>query len=127
MTWSSRSQVVENLIMELGAGELPRIDVFNKCDRLPPGEIMPHGEDIVTISARTGAGIDDLLAKIAQRLDSGSRRCVLHLPYDKGGLLDMLYREAKVESVEYGETIDVTAVCTPKVLGRVAPYAEPPQ
>ena len=125
--WQQQSQVVENLILELGAGELPRIDVFNKCDRLPPGEIMPHGEDIVTISARTGAGIDDLLAKIAQRLDSGSRRCVLHLPYDKGGLLDMLYREAKVESVEYGETIDVTAVCTPKVLGRVAAYAEQPQ
>ena len=125
--WQQQAQVVENLIMELGAGELPRIDVFNKCDRLPPGEIMPHGEDIVTISARTGAGIDDLLAKIAQRLDSGTRRCVLHLPYDKGGLLDMLYREAKVESVEYGETIDVTAVCTPRVLGRVAPYAEQPQ
>ena len=52
---------------------------------------------------------------------------MLHLPYDKGGLLDMLYREAKVESVEYGATIDVTAVCTPKVLGRVATYAEPPQ
>ena len=125
--WQQQSQVVENLILELGAGELPRIDVFNKCDRLPPGEIMPHGEDIVTISARTGAGIDDLLAKIADRLDSGTRRCVLHLPYDKGGLLDMLYREAKVESVEYGETIDVTAVCTPRVLGRVAPYVEQPQ
>ena len=123
--WQEQAQVVENLILELGAGELPRIDVFNKCDRLPPGEIMPHGEDIVAISARTGAGIDDLLKKIADRLDSGSRRCVLHLPYDKGGLLDMLYREAKVESVEYGATIDVTAVCTPKVLGRVSAYVEP--
>ena len=88
---------------------------------------MPHGEDIVAISARTGAGIGELLAKIARRLDSGSRRCVLHLPYDRGSLLDMLYREAKVESVEYGQTIDVTAVCTPRVLGRVALYAEPPQ
>ena len=123
--WQQQAQVVENLIRELGAGELPRIDVFNKCDQLPLGEIMPHGEDIVAISARTGAGIDDLLKKIADRLDSGSRRCVLHLPYDKGGLLDMLYREAKVESVEYGATIDVTAVCTPKVLGRVSAYVEP--
>ena len=71
--------------------------------------------------------MDKLLEMIGERLDSGSRRCVLHIPYDKGGLLDQLYREAKVESVEYGATIDVTAVCTPKVLGRVATYAEPPQ
>ena len=119
--WQQQAAVVENLIRELGAGELPRIDVFNKSDRLPAGEIMPHGEDICSISAKTGEGVDKLLEMIAQRLDSGSRRCVLHIPYDKGGLLDQLYREAKVESVEYGETIAVTALCTPKVLGQKAP------
>ena len=123
--WQQQAQVVENLIMELGASELPRIDVFNKADRLPPGEIMPHGEDICAISARTGAGIDQLLDKIARRLDKGVQRVTLHLPYDKGGLLDMLYREAKVESVDYSETIDVVAVCTPRVLGQVAEFAEP--
>ncbi len=120
--WQQQAAVVENLIRELGAGELPRIDVFNKSDRLPAGEIMPHGEDICSISARTGEGVDKLLEMIASRLDSGSRRCVLHIPYDKGGLLDQLYREAKVENVEYGETIAVTAVCTPKVLGQMAPF-----
>ena len=120
--WQQQAAVVENLIRELGAGELPRIDVFNKSDRLPAGEIMPHGQDICSISARTGEGVDKLLEMIAQRLDSGSRRVELRIPYDKGGLLDQLYREAKVESVEYGETIAVTAVCTPKVLGQMAPF-----
>ena len=120
--WQQQAAVVENLIRELGAGELPRIDVFNKSDRLPAGEIMPHGEDICSISAKTGEGVDKLLEMIASRLDSGSRRVELHIPYDKGGLLDQLYREAKVESVEYGETIAVTAVCTPKVLGQMAPF-----
>ena len=43
----------------------------------------------------------------------------LSLPYDRGGLLDTLYKEAKVESVEYGETILVTAVCTPKLMGQM--------
>ena len=120
--WQQQAQVVENLILELGAGELPRIDVFNKCDCLPAGEIMPHGRDICAISARTGEGVDKLLEMIGERLDAGSRRVTLHIPYDKGGLLDQLYREAKVESVEYGETIDVTAVCTPKLLGRLEPF-----
>ena len=118
--WQQQAAVVENLIRELGAGELPRIDVFNKSDRLPAGEIMPHGQDICSLSAKTGEGVDKLLEMIGERLDSGSRRCVLHIPYDKGGLLDQLYREAKVENVEYGETIAVTAVCTPKVLGQMA-------
>ena len=122
--WQEQAQVVENLILELGAGELPRINVFNKSDCVPAGEIMPHGEDICAISAKTGEGVDKLLAVIDKRLDKGTRRVVLHLPYDKGGLLDMLYREAKVENVEYSETIDVTAVCGPRTLGQVEPFIE---
>ena len=122
--WEEQDQVVENLILELGAGDLPRINVFNKSDCMPAGEIMPHGEDICAISAKTGEGVDKLLEVIDKRLDKGTRRVVLHLPYDKGGLLDMLYREAKVESVEYGETIDVTAVCGPRTLGQVEPFVE---
>ena len=122
--WQGQARVVEDLILELGAGELPRIDVFNKADLLPPGEIMPHGEDICAISAKSGAGVDKLLEMIARRLDKGSRRVTIHLPYEQGGLLDLLYKEAKVEKVEYGATIDVTAVCTPRTLGRVEAFTD---
>jgi len=121
--WQQQTQVVESLIAELGADELPRINVFNKCDR-NAGEIMPHGEDIVCISAKTGEGLDQLLAMIGARLDQGARRVTLHIPYEQSGLLDLLYREAKVESVSYSQTTDVVAVCPPKVLGRVAEFAE---
>ena len=48
----------------------------------------------------------------------------IHLPYNKTGLLDALYRDGKVESVEYGETVDVTAVCPPRLLGQVKEYIE---
>ena len=122
--WRQQAQVVDNLIQELGAGELPRIEAYNKSDLVPAGEILPHGEDIVAISARTGEGVGRLLEMINERLDKGTRRCTLHIPYDKGGLLDMLYREAKVESVEYSATIDVVAVCGPRTLGQVQPYLE---
>ena len=127
--WQQQAEVVENLIRELGAGDLPRIEVFNKADLFPAGEIMPHGEDICAISARSGEGVERLLEMIDKKLDKGTRRVTLRLPYDKGGLLDMLYREAKVESVEYGETIDVIAVCGPRTLGQVRAYAEglPPE
>ena len=61
---------------------------------------------------------------IGKRLDGGQHRVQLALPYDKGGVLDMLYKEAKVEKVEYGAAIDVTAVCTPRTLGRVEAFTD---
>ena len=119
--WREQAAVVDQLIQELGAAETPRLEVFNKCDKFV-GDILPHGEDIISISAKTGAGLDALLDAIERRLDAGARRVELRLPYDKGGLLDQLYREARVEKVDYGETIIVTAVCTPKTLGRLREY-----
>ena len=116
--WREQAAVVEQLIVELGAEQTPRIDVFNKCDRFT-GDILPHGADIVSISAKTGQGLDELLKKIGGRLDTGACRVVLRLPYDQGGVVDMLHRQAKVERVDYGEAIEVEAVCTPVQLGRL--------
>ena len=59
---------------------------------------------------------------IGKRLDTGAHRVVLRLPYDRGGVLDALYRDARVEKVEYGDAITVTAVCTPRTLGQVEEY-----
>ncbi len=119
--WREQAAVVDRLIQELGAAGTPRLEVFNKCDKFV-GDILPHGEDMVSVSAKTGAGLDALRSAIAKRLDAGARRVELRLPYGKGGLLDQLYREAKVEKVDYGETIEVTAVCTPRTLGQMAEY-----
>ncbi len=121
--WQEQAQIVDSLIAELGAEQTPCLRVYNKSD-LFWGDIRPHGEDSVNISAKTGEGVDSLLQAIDKLLDKGTRRVTLHLPYDKGGLLDLLYREAKVESVEYAETIDVVAVCNPKAIGTVKPYIE---
>ena len=119
--WREQTEVVERLIRQLGAEQTPRIDVFNKSD-IYIGDIRPHGEDIVSISAKTGEGLDRLTAEIGKRLDTGFHRVVLALPYDKGGVLDMLYREAKVEKVEYGASIAVEAVCSEKTAGQIRSY-----
>ena len=122
-SWQEQARVVDKLIGELGAEQTPCLRVYNKSD-LFWGDDRPRGEDAVSISAKTGEGLPALLEAIDRALDKGTRRVVLHLPYDKGGLLDLLYREAKVESVEYAGTIDVTAVCNPKAVGVVKPYIE---
>ena len=119
--WREQAAVVEQLIVELGAEQTPRIDVFNKCDKFT-GDILPPGADIVTLSAKTGQGRDELLEKIGARLDTGACRVVLRLPYDQGGVVDMLHRQAKVERVDFGESIEVEAVCTPVQLGRLKDY-----
>ena len=121
--WREQADVVDRLVVELGASETPRLEVFNKCDKFV-GDILPHGEDIVSISAKTGAGLDVLTAAIEKRLGDRVRRVVIHLPYDKGGLLDTLYQESRVEKVDYSESIDVTAVCTPKTIGRLGRFVE---
>ena len=121
--WQEQAAIVDDLIRELGAEQTPCLRVYNKSD-LFWGDIRPHGEDTVNISAKTGEGLDQLLRAIDKLLDKGTRRVTLHIPYDKAGLLDVLYKDAKVESVEYGETIDVKAVCNPRAIGLVKPYIE---
>ncbi len=121
--WQTQQRIVEDLIRDLGAQQIPCIRVYNKCDLAftPEGK---RGEDAVSISAKTGEGMDDLLSLIDRKLDKGTRRVTIHLPYDKTGLLDELYREGKVESVAYNATVDVIAVCPPRLLGRLQEYIE---
>ena len=121
--WQQQAAIVEDLIHELKADQIPCIRVYNKCDVAFSGE-RSHEEDAVSISAKTGEGIPALMEAIDRRLDKGTRRVVIHLPYDKAGMMDSLYREAKVEDVAYQESIDVTAVCPPKVLGQLKDYIE---
>ena len=120
--WEEQAHIVDDLIRELGADDIPCIRVYNKCD--VAFGFQRKEEDAVTLSARTGEGVADLLAAIDKKLDKGTKRVTLHLPYDKAGALDALYREAKVESVEYGGTVDVVAVCTPRIIGQLHQFIE---
>ena len=120
--WEEQARIVDDLIRELGADSIPCIRVYNKCD--VAFGFQRKEENAVTLSARTGEGVADLLAAIDKKLDKGTKRVTLHLPYDKAGALDALYREARVESVEYGATVDVVAVCTPRIIGQLHQFIE---
>ena len=121
--WREQARIVDELIRELGAESIPCIRVYNKCDVAFTAQ-QEREADAVYISAKTGEGIPALLEAVDKKLDKGTKRVVIHLPYDRTGLLDGLYREAKVENVAYGETVDVTAVCTPRVMGQLKDYIE---
>jgi GTP-binding protein HflX len=125
--WQQQAEVVDTLISELGASSTPRIEVFNKCD-LNPGGIHPRGDAVVDISAKTGEGLETLLKKIEDRLSKTRKKVVLRLPYDKGGALEVLHKEAAVARVDYLEDcIEVEAVVNPDTYGRLRDFvaAEP--
>lgn len=119
--WEEQVRVVESLIRQLGAEQTPCIKVFNKCD-LYMG-ILPHGEDVVCISAKTGEGTADLVEKLAALLDRGKRHVHLSIPYSNAGITDLLNREAILENLEYTDaSIEIDAVVTPDIFGRIKQF-----
>ena len=119
--WEEQARVVDELIGQLGAEHTPQLRVFNKCDRY--FGILPHGEDVVCISAKSGEGADVLVEKLSQMLDRGKKQVRLLLPYSAAGLLDSLNREAAVLKTEYtDEGIWVDAVVQPALFGRIKAY-----
>ncbi len=66
--WEEQASVTDSIVRELGADATPILRVYNKCDAIPAFTELPHRRDGVCISARTGEGVDRLLARIAEEL-----------------------------------------------------------
>ena len=119
--WEEQARVVDGLIRQLGAESTPCIRIYNKCDRY--FGILPHGEDILCLSAKSGEGADVLVKKLAAMLGAAKRRVTLSIPYTKAGVVDMLKREAGVIRMEYTDAgIEAEAVVTPEILGRIKEF-----
>jgi GTP-binding protein HflX len=87
-------RAVESVLVEIGAGELPRELVLNKIDALDPlarRRLAGRYPDALQVSALTREGIDELRARIAQRFDQRFERVRLFVPYDDGRTLAALY------------------------------------
>ena len=119
--WEAQAAVVDRIIEQLGAGQTPCLRVFNKCD-LYFG-ILPHGDDTVCISAKSGEGTDILVQKLEKALSGTTTEAELLLPYSEAGIIDLLKREAQILSMNYEETgIRVHAVLGEALFGRMQNY-----
>ena len=120
--WQEQVSVVDRLIIELGAGDTPRLEVYNKCD-LFDSDVRVRGDNIVEISAKTGQGIDALLKRIDEILSSAKKKTTLHLPYDKAGVVETLHRENAVVGIEYLEDfIKVDVILNPGLFDKMKEY-----
>jgi GTP-binding protein HflX len=115
-------EVVNKLIAQLAKPGVPVIEAYNKADTVADDDI-PRGENRIAISARTGAGLPDLLALLEQNLGKSLHHAKFHLPYAMAGQIDRLHQEAQVVNVEYTEDgIVVEAICDDTVYGRLREY-----
>ena len=122
--WQIHAQTVDKVVAQLGAQDIPRVMVYNKADKCDP-DVIPfiRPDEGVKISAKSGEGIDDLLAAIEKALGKGKHKVKLCIPYSDGAVLDMLHREAQIDSTDYAaEGTIVEAVVDDKTYGRVSTY-----
>ena len=92
---------VRKVLREIGAGEVPELLVYNKCDLLG-GRDIPLGanKNAIVVSAATGEGTDKLLAAMADELRSSSVIVELLVPYARGEVLAAVQRAGHVLSTE---------------------------
>ena len=118
---AEKAQTTQMLLAELGCGEIPVLNVLNKCDLIEND--IPEDEDTVKICAKTGEGFDRMLAAIANKLPESARRMSLLLPYDKGGLTAKIRESGKVFSEEYTEEgIRVDALVDKMIVKEIGEY-----
>ncbi len=119
--WEEQARIVDDLIRQLGAETTPCIRVFNKCDCYYG--ILPHGDNTVCMSAKSGEGSELLISAMQRLLSADQREYILKIPYRDAGVVDLLKRSAIVKSIDYNdESIIISAVVTPEICGKIRCY-----
>lgn len=96
---------VDEVLREIGAGDIPQLVVFNKIDRLDDASArVDLDEDGAAtrawVSARTGSGLGGLRDAIASRLARERVSGRIHLPSTAGRLRARLFAAGAVQSEE---------------------------
>jgi GTP-binding protein HflX len=94
---------VEETLQELDVTGLPRLIALNKIDRLEANELsaLQGLEHAVSISARVGTGLDELLTHIDRILYERLIPVHVKLPYNAGDLVAAFHEQGNVEHIEH--------------------------
>jgi GTP-binding protein HflX len=127
---ASQLATVRDVVGELDARHIPEIVAFNKSDLIDDDQrlllrgLEPQG---VFVSARSGEGVDELLARIAEVLPAPEIEVTLLVPYDRGEVISRLHVAGRVLSTDYREdgTL-VRAMVHPQNVDALAAFAATP-
>ena len=98
---AAQHDTVEQVLEELGATDSKRIEAVNKCDIADPWPTFPGA---VMISAKTGAGLEELKDRIAKALQEDLVPVTFRIPFDRYGLTAQVRPLGKVVAEEYTDT-----------------------
>ena len=97
---SMQEEVVRKVLNEIGAGDIPVLSVYNKSD--VTGKFYDDAAGI-SISAKTGEGIERLLERIALMLKPKTKNMVIKLQYSDGARFSKIKSVADDVQIEYVE------------------------
>ena len=97
---------VRAVLAEIGAADVPEQLVVNKTDAADAETLLAlrgRYPDAVLVSARTGAGIDELGSRLEQRLPRPEVEVRALVPYDRGDLINRIHTSGEFVSSEHTE------------------------
>ncbi len=97
-------RAVREVITEIGGGEIAEIIAINKADVAPPEKLMQllrEEPNSFAFSARTGFGIDTLVAAIEAALPRPKVEINTVIPFTRGDLVSAIHERGEIFSEEY--------------------------
>jgi GTP-binding protein HflX len=119
---------VRDVIAEVDARDIPELVVFNKADLadetqrlalrgLEPGSFL--------VSAKTGEGINELLAKISDLLPRPNVFVRVLIPYNRGELVSRMHLNSTILDLQYLENgTQIEAMVSPALASELEQYSE---
>ena len=97
---TERVEQVERVLDAIGAGDIPRLRVYNKADLIEASSFRSFVNGSrhrgLRISASTGKGLEELVETVGALLGSDRERRMLKIPSDRPRLRAAVYRIAEV-------------------------------
>ena len=121
------TSAVEDVLLEIGAEEAPRILVLGKADLIDEerrAELANRHRDGVLVSAQTGEGLGELVERIEVEFARTLLEIELLIPFDEGGRLAELHELAgDLEREDTPDGVRVIVRLPATIAARYQPFA----
>jgi GTPase len=118
---------VREVFAEIGAADVPELVAINKADIADPmvvSRLVAREPHAVSCSARSGEGIDKLVAAIEADLPRPQVEVRVLVPYERGDLLNAMHERGEVVETEYtNDGTRVVARVNPDLAGTLERFA----
>jgi GTP-binding protein HflX len=108
---------VREVLLEIGAAELPELIVFNKADVIGDQGMRRLANlypEAVFVSALTGSGLDELLGRIGELVEKTMVIMTLEIPYARGDLVAAVHRVGEVIEEKHDDNGTILEVRIPE-------------